>query len=202
MNSFHFREGGVQTSSPLHTSYLRFWLARNARAYTSARSTGFCVIWVCISSSSSSVPQSQWFCCFTVWQMASWTPTSWRREIFRWFTENKKEWRWGGQVIEESFVERPSQPDMPHDGDILLEGLTTVEATNRLKEWVILFHKEPHQCLDLTCKASSQSQIGVYSVTPTQYHLNVKEPQLLVPEKREVGLIFSLWPTCIQCTCA
>ena len=27
-------------------------LARNARAYTSARSIGFCVIWVCISSSS------------------------------------------------------------------------------------------------------------------------------------------------------
>jgi len=45
--------GGVQTSSPLQTSYLRFWLARNARAYTSARSIGFCVIWVCISSSSS-----------------------------------------------------------------------------------------------------------------------------------------------------
>ena len=37
----------------LHTSYLRFWLARNARAYTSFRSIGFCVIWVCISSSSS-----------------------------------------------------------------------------------------------------------------------------------------------------
>ena len=36
------------------TSYLRFWLARNARAYTSARSIGFCAIWVCISSSSSS----------------------------------------------------------------------------------------------------------------------------------------------------
>jgi len=34
---------------------LRFWLARNARAYTSARSIGFCVIWVCISSSSSSI---------------------------------------------------------------------------------------------------------------------------------------------------
>ena len=33
---------------------LRFWLDRNARAYTSARSIGFCVIWVCISSSSSS----------------------------------------------------------------------------------------------------------------------------------------------------
>jgi hypothetical protein len=33
-------------------SSLRFWLARNARAYTSARSIGFCVIWVCISSSS------------------------------------------------------------------------------------------------------------------------------------------------------
>ena len=28
-------------------------LTRNARAYTSARSIGFCVIWVCISSSSS-----------------------------------------------------------------------------------------------------------------------------------------------------
>ena len=52
MNSFHFREGGVQTSSPLHTSYLRFWLARNARSYTSARSIGYCAIWVCISSSS------------------------------------------------------------------------------------------------------------------------------------------------------
>ena len=35
-------------------SSLRFWLARNARAYTSARSIGFCVIWICISSSSSS----------------------------------------------------------------------------------------------------------------------------------------------------
>jgi len=35
-------------------SSLRFRLARNARAYTSARSIGFCVIWVCISSSSSS----------------------------------------------------------------------------------------------------------------------------------------------------
>ena len=40
MNSFHFREsgGGVQISSPLNTSYLRFC------AYTSARSIGFCVI--------------------------------------------------------------------------------------------------------------------------------------------------------------
>jgi len=36
-------------------SSLRFWLARNARAYTSARSIGFCVIWVCISSSSSTI---------------------------------------------------------------------------------------------------------------------------------------------------
>jgi hypothetical protein len=34
------------------TSYLRCGLARNARAYPSARSIGFCVIWVCISSSS------------------------------------------------------------------------------------------------------------------------------------------------------
>ena len=32
----------------------RFRLARNARAYTSARSIGFCAIWVCISPSSSS----------------------------------------------------------------------------------------------------------------------------------------------------
>ena len=32
---------------------LRFLIALNARAYTSARSIGFCVIWVCISSSSS-----------------------------------------------------------------------------------------------------------------------------------------------------
>jgi len=39
-------------------SSLRFWLARNARAYTSARSIGFCVIWVCISSSSSSLSTS------------------------------------------------------------------------------------------------------------------------------------------------
>ena len=41
-------------SSVYTLSSLRFWLARNARAYTSARSIGFCVIWVCISSSSSS----------------------------------------------------------------------------------------------------------------------------------------------------
>ena len=55
MNSFHFRRGWkYYASCPLHTSYLRFWLARNVRAYTSARSIGFCVIWVCISSSSSS----------------------------------------------------------------------------------------------------------------------------------------------------
>jgi len=33
---------------------LRFWLARNDRACTSARSTGLCAIWVCINSSSSS----------------------------------------------------------------------------------------------------------------------------------------------------
>jgi hypothetical protein len=33
---------------------LRFLPARNALAYTSARGIGFCVIWVCISSSSSS----------------------------------------------------------------------------------------------------------------------------------------------------
>jgi hypothetical protein len=32
---------------------LRFLRTRNARAYTSVRSIGFCVIWVCISSSSS-----------------------------------------------------------------------------------------------------------------------------------------------------
>jgi len=32
--------------------FLRLWLARIACAYTSARSIGFCVIWVCISSSS------------------------------------------------------------------------------------------------------------------------------------------------------
>jgi len=37
-----------------HTSALfTFLLARNARADTSARRIGFCVIWVCISSSSS-----------------------------------------------------------------------------------------------------------------------------------------------------
>ena len=49
-------EGGGSIMLPaLYTlSSLRFWLARNARAYTSARSIGFCVIWVCISSSSSS----------------------------------------------------------------------------------------------------------------------------------------------------
>jgi hypothetical protein len=47
--------GGSITLPALYTlSSLRFWLARNARAYTSARSIGFCVIWVCISSSSSS----------------------------------------------------------------------------------------------------------------------------------------------------
>jgi len=48
-------EGGGSIMLPaLYTlSSLRFWLARNARAYTSARSIGFCVIWVCISSSSS-----------------------------------------------------------------------------------------------------------------------------------------------------
>ena len=36
------------------SSFLRFLLARIACAYTSARSIGFCAIWVCISSSSSS----------------------------------------------------------------------------------------------------------------------------------------------------
>ena len=50
-------EGGGSIMLPaLYTlSFLRYWLARNARAYTSARSIGFCVIWVCISSSSSSI---------------------------------------------------------------------------------------------------------------------------------------------------
>ena len=53
MNSFHFREGWkYYTSFSLRTSFLRFWLARIACAYTSARSIGFCAIWVCISSSS------------------------------------------------------------------------------------------------------------------------------------------------------
>jgi hypothetical protein len=44
--------------APTNTSALfTFWLARNARAYTSARSIGFCAIWVCISSSfSATVP--------------------------------------------------------------------------------------------------------------------------------------------------
>jgi hypothetical protein len=41
--------------APTHTSALfTFRLARNARAYISVRSNGFCAIWVCISSSSSS----------------------------------------------------------------------------------------------------------------------------------------------------
>ena len=54
MNSFHFREGWkYYTFFSLRTSFLRFWLARIACAYTSARSIGFCAIWVCISSSSS-----------------------------------------------------------------------------------------------------------------------------------------------------
>jgi hypothetical protein len=50
-------EGGGSIMLPaLYTlSSLRLWLARNARAYTYARSTGFCVIWVCISSSSSCI---------------------------------------------------------------------------------------------------------------------------------------------------
>jgi len=34
---------------------VRVPMARNARAYTSARSIGFCVIWVCISSSFESI---------------------------------------------------------------------------------------------------------------------------------------------------
>jgi hypothetical protein len=37
---------------------LRLWLAQNARAYTSACSTGFCVIRVFISPSSSSISYS------------------------------------------------------------------------------------------------------------------------------------------------
>jgi len=46
--------GSIMLPALYKLSSLRFWLARNARAYTSARSIGFCVIWVCISSSSSS----------------------------------------------------------------------------------------------------------------------------------------------------
>ena len=56
-------------------SSLQFWLARNARAYTSARSIGFCVIWVCISSSSSSVNFKEW----------------------RAIAEDMSEWRWRTQ---------------------------------------------------------------------------------------------------------
>ena len=50
-------EGGGSIMLPaLYTpSSLRFWLARNARAYASASSIGFCFISVCISSSSSSI---------------------------------------------------------------------------------------------------------------------------------------------------
>jgi hypothetical protein len=39
---------------PHHQLSSRFELARNARAFTSARSFGFSAIWVCISSSGSS----------------------------------------------------------------------------------------------------------------------------------------------------
>ena len=56
MNSFYFRGGGsIMLPAPCKLSSLRFWLACNARAYTSARNIGFCVIWVWISSSSSFV---------------------------------------------------------------------------------------------------------------------------------------------------
>ena len=34
--------------------FFTFWLARNVRVHTSTRSIGFCIIWVCISSSSTS----------------------------------------------------------------------------------------------------------------------------------------------------
>ena len=55
MSSFLFREGWKYYASfSLRTSFLRFRLARIACAYTSVRSIGFCVIWVCISSSSRS----------------------------------------------------------------------------------------------------------------------------------------------------
>ena len=55
MNSFHFRErgGGPNFLASTHSLFSILTL-RNARAYPSARSIGFCVIWVCISSSSSS----------------------------------------------------------------------------------------------------------------------------------------------------
>ena len=33
------------------SALIKFWLARNARAYTSIRIMGFCAIWICISSS-------------------------------------------------------------------------------------------------------------------------------------------------------
>jgi hypothetical protein len=53
MNSFHFRRGWkYYASCPLRTILFTIWLARNARAHASARSIGFCVIWVYICSSS------------------------------------------------------------------------------------------------------------------------------------------------------
>jgi hypothetical protein len=49
-NVFSFTHRASTHTSALHKSLL----ARNARPYISARSTGFCAIWVCISTSSSS----------------------------------------------------------------------------------------------------------------------------------------------------
>ena len=47
--------GSIMLPTPYTLFSLRFWLARNAPVYTFARSFGFCVIWVRISSSSRSV---------------------------------------------------------------------------------------------------------------------------------------------------
>ena len=53
MNSFHFREGWKHyTSFSLRISNFRFRLERIACAYSSARSIGYCAIWVCTSLSS------------------------------------------------------------------------------------------------------------------------------------------------------
>lgn len=57
---------------------------------------------------------------------------------------------------------------MPHDGDILLEGLTSVEATTRLKELVYKFHKERRLRLDSLSMVDVHFQTEAYSVTPTQ----------------------------------
>jgi len=54
MNSFHFRGGGVEVLCFLPSKHypLYDYDLRATHAYTTARSIGFCVIWVCISSSS------------------------------------------------------------------------------------------------------------------------------------------------------